>query len=141
MAIQYVNSGPQTANDTMFGLGLDIVPNPLSEDGEREVWKRSSIHGQVASGGALLLHSPGKYNSIATPPITSSQAKGLMSGSLQLCATARVIWTDKTGGYCRYSFQCLRREPDGLKQLFFNWHVLGLDYNREEKCKIEALHR
>ena len=34
-------------------------PYPLSDDAEREVWKNSSLHGRVASGGVLLPYSQG----------------------------------------------------------------------------------
>lgn len=140
VAMMFVNSGSQPANDTMLSLGLNVVPYPLSEDAEREVWKESSLHGSVTAGGTLLPHSPGHYNSVAAAPLTATEAKQLTSGELQLCTTARVIWTDKTGGYCRYSFQCFHREP-GIyhAQAFFNWHVQGIEYNREEPCTIQGL--
>ena len=141
VGIMYVNSGSQPANDTFFSFGLNVVPYPLSDDAERNVWKNSPLHGRAASGGTLLAHSPGHYNTVATDPLTKEQAKDLTSGTLQLCATSRVVWTDKTGAYCRYSFQCFHREPGGKEQAFFNWHTQGLDYNREEACKIEGLRR
>lgn len=140
VAIMYVNSGSQPANDTLLSLGINVVPYPLSEDATREVWKRSSLHGSATTGGTLPPHSPGHYNSVAAPRLTATEADQLTSGKLQLCATARVLWTDRTGGYCRYSFQCFYREP-GLYQgqAFFNWHVQGIEYNREEPCAIHGL--
>jgi hypothetical protein len=136
----YVNSGSQPANDTFFSLGLNVVPYPLSEDAEKEIWKNSPLHGRAAAGGTILPHSQGHYNSVTAPALSNAEAKELISGGLQLCETSRVVWTDKTGGYCHYSFQCFHREPGSSKtEAFFNWHTQGLEYNREEKCKVQGL--
>ena len=140
VGVMYVNSGPQAASNTLLSIGLSVVRNPLSEQSERDVWNKSSLHGNATAGGVLPPHSRGRYNTVLADELSASEAKDLMAGGLQLCATARVVWTDKTGGYCRYAFQCFRREAGGEEQAFFNWHTQGLDYNREEACKIEGLH-
>jgi hypothetical protein len=137
VAIQYMNVGDHAADETYFGLGISVCRNPLSFEEEPQVWKSSTLHKAVAAGGVLMPHGPSHYNTItAADTLTSDQVIGLNNGFLALCATARIIWRDTTGSYCRYSFQSFHREPiEQATQAFFNWHVQGSAYNKEETCE------
>lgn len=138
VAVQYINAGAHAANETFLGAGIDVCRNPLSRDEEAIIWQQSSLNRAMSEGGILTPNSRPRYNTFAlSTPLTPDQVAGLNSGLLGLCVTARVVWRDNTGSYCRYSFQSFYREPleQTNGQAFFNWHTQSTNYNREENCE------
>lgn len=141
--VEFVNVGDDQATESVLTAGLDVLPHPLSDEGERDAWRNSALHKYATVGGTVNAHSQGRYNTITTAaPLTEQQVLGLNSGSLSLCVTARVLWKDTTGDYCDYSFRCLHRQPGPVGTVpVFNWETQGLDYNKEKKCEYDIRRR
>jgi hypothetical protein len=136
VGIFFLNSGDKPVDEGFVGYGLDVVPFPLSPEQEQATWRNSHLHKTIAPTGAIPPRGQqGHYNTVTTEqPLSEQQAIGLEHGLLALCATARVVWTDKTGKYCTYHFKCFHREPGNWNPAVFNWHIQGWDYNREQRC-------
>jgi hypothetical protein len=142
LAIAFVNVGDDPATDSALAGGVDVLPRPLSDEGEREAWSNSALHKNATIAATVNAHSQVRYNTIAAAePLTKQQALGLNNGSLSLCVTARVLWKDTTGVYCNHSFRCLHRQPSPKGTMVFNWETQGLEHNNEKKCEYNFRQR
>lgn len=138
VGVAFRNSSDQNISESLSSFGLDVAPYPLSVAQEKELWSNSELHGRAAVGGQLSPSTLGRYSTFTTrKSLTSNEARGLKRGALSLCATSLVIWKDETGKYCTMMFRCLWREPGEYQPPIFNWHLEGVDYNREITCPYE----